>query len=100
MLRLTPFPFPPWKKCTQNIEVTDYDGTVVTIEKGMDVLLPLTSFHKHPELWVDPEIFNPDRFDESNGGVKYYRDSGAFTPFGNGPKMCIGLFIETYYLNT
>lgn len=90
MLRLTPFPFPPWKKCTEDFEVTDYDGTKLTIEKGMDVLIPLTSFHKHPDIYVEPLTFDPERFDESNGGVKRYKDTGAFAPFGNGPKMCIG----------
>lgn len=71
--------------------MTDYDGTVVKIEKGIDVLLPMTSIHNHPDIYVEPAIFNPNRFDESNGGSKRFKDLGALMPFGNGPRICLGL---------
>lgn len=88
---MNPFPFPLWKVCTENIELTDYDGTSVQIEKGTKVLVPFHSLHLHPELYPEPNTFNPDRFDESSGhGLKYYKDAGAFTPFGNGPRSCLG----------
>ena len=44
--------------------------------------------HRLPQLFPDPEAFNPERFSE-----KRYRalESGAYVPFGRGPRTCIGM---------
>lgn len=90
-MRISPFPFPLWKMCTEDIELADYDGTTVTIEKGTRVVVPSYSLHRHPEFYTDPEVFMPERFDESTGkGLKYYKDAGLYMPFGNGPRLCLG----------
>lgn len=90
-LRVSPFPFPLWKACTENIDLTDYDGTTVTIEKGTRVFVPAYSLHHHSESYSEPNLFQPERFDESNGnGLKHYKDAGLFMPFGNGPRLCLG----------
>ena len=39
--------------------------------------------HRHPELWSDPEGFDPQRFAREP-------PRGAYLPFGAGPRMCIG----------
>ncbi|MEZ4451390.1 MAG: cytochrome P450 [Nannocystaceae bacterium] len=59
----------------------------VRIPAGATVLLPIYVYHRHPELWSDPEAFNPDRFGaaESEG-----RHGFAFIPFGAGQRLCIG----------
>lgn len=85
------FPFPLWKICTESVELTDYDGKTVKIEKGTKVLIPYYSLHLHPEHYTEPDAFKPERFDESDGhGLKYYKDAGLFAPFGNGPRSCLG----------
>lgn len=46
--------------------------------------------HHSPEVWVDPDRFDPRRFDvspgEHPGGHRY-----AWFPFGTGPRACIGM---------
>lgn len=79
-----------WKKCDESIEVEDYDGSKLKIEKGMDVLIPMHSFHFHPDYFPDPQTFDPERFDESKGGTKKFLESGILMPFGQGPRMCLG----------
>ena len=54
-------------------------GSVVAIS-------PLT-IHRDPELWPDPEAFEPSRFLD---GGRPGRERFAFIPFGVGPRHCIG----------
>lgn len=90
ILRLAPFPFRVRKKCTKSVALTDYDGSVLKVEEGIDVLLPMFSLQNHDAFYAEPDVFNPDRFCENSGGAKQFRDSGAFMPFGNGPRVCVG----------
>jgi cytochrome P450 len=45
------------------------------------------AMHRHPELWEDPDRFDPDRFaeDAESGWPKF-----KYFPFGGGPHICIG----------
>ena len=51
------------------------------------VICQIFSLHRHPELWENPEIFNPDRFETETAKA---RPSTHYLPFGAGPRMCIG----------
>ncbi len=44
--------------------------------------------HRMPEIFENPEAFRPERFSDEN-----YRalESGAYVPFGRGPRTCIGM---------
>ncbi|CAD7079475.1 unnamed protein product [Hermetia illucens] len=70
--------------------INDYQvrGTKVVIEKGTPVQIPAYAIHHDPEIYPDPEKFDPDRFLPEN--VKL-RHSVAFLSFGDGPRNCIGL---------
>lgn len=57
-------------------------GTDLVIEKGISVLIPIYSIHHDPAYYPNPEIFDPDRFDNSEGSKK--RDSMTWLPFGEG----------------
>lgn len=48
-----------------------------------------TFVHRMPELWPEPERFDPLRFSEA-GGVRE-RHKFAWVPFGGGAHMCLGL---------
>lgn len=89
--RLTPFPFPIWKTCTESIELEDYDGRTVLIEKGTKITLPIRALHSHPDYYPNAEQFDPGRFDRSFDTAKKLKEAGVFMPFGNGPRSCLGM---------
>ncbi|KAF7281450.1 hypothetical protein GWI33_004775 [Rhynchophorus ferrugineus] len=71
--------------CSKKYEVP---GTGVTIEKGTKVQIPVWGIHMDPEYYPEPDKFNPENFSAEN---KAKRSEMAFIPFGEGPRMCIGL---------
>nr|UOU03276.1 cytochrome P450 3044B1 [Brachionus rubens] len=64
----------------------EYEG--MKIEKGQMVVVPLWALHHDPEVYPNPDVFDPERFNEEN---KKTRDSNAYLPFGNGPRNCLGM---------
>lgn len=81
--------YPPVDTLTR---IADRDYAVpeanYTIPKGMQVLIPLYGIHYDPDIYENPNEFNPDRFSDEN--VKK-RHPYTFLPFGEGPRVCIGL---------
>lgn len=88
-LRISPPGFTITKVCTEPIELDNSNGTSLKIEKGMVVQIPIYSIHNDRELFPNPDIFNPDRFDGVD--LKVLRDEGKFFPWGHGPRMCLGM---------
>lgn len=43
------------------------------------------------EYYPNPESFYPERFNPDNGGVKAFRDRCLLIPFGDGPRICLGM---------
>lgn len=76
------------KTCAEPIDVQDYDGKVVRIEKGTCIQLPLYAIHHDDDYYREPDTFQPERFDSTS--LKELRDHGLFLPFGNGPRICLG----------
>nr|QTM97422.1 Cytochrome P450 [Sitophilus oryzae] len=73
------------RMCNRRYEVP---GTDVVIEKGIRVHFPVYGLHRDPDYYPNPEVFNPENFSEEN---KAKRPEFTFLPFGEGPRMCIGL---------
>ncbi|CAG9827797.1 unnamed protein product [Diabrotica balteata] len=60
----------------------------VQLIPGDVIHLVIYAIHHDPELFPDPETFDPERFNEENkGNIKPY----SYMPFGLGPRNCIGL---------
>lgn len=62
------------------------NGSVIPV--GTFVLLSTYAFHHSPELYLEPEKFDPERFTFEN---KSKRHPCAYLPFGEGPRNCVGL---------
>ncbi|MFB7054516.1 cytochrome P450 [Streptomyces vinaceus] len=58
------------------------------VEAGSDVVVCPYLTHRDPELWPDPERFDPRRFTAPDGRPAH---PGAYLPFGIGPRACLGL---------
>lgn len=76
---------------TDRICVKDYDyddGQVsFKIEKGTYFFVSIFGLHHDEKYWKNPDIFDPERFSDEN---KHKINTGAFLPFGIGPRNCIG----------
>ena len=82
-MRLYP---PAWLQGRQSVEAFDL-GERRLPAKTL-VMLTQWVMHRLPEVWGDPEVFRPERFDpESEQKIP----SGAYFPFGMGPRICIGM---------
>uniref|UniRef100_A0A8K9Y1N4 aromatase n=1 Tax=Oncorhynchus mykiss TaxID=8022 RepID=A0A8K9Y1N4_ONCMY len=57
------------------------------IPQGSICLVSIYGNHHNPEIWPDPDVYNPMRFDPENSKD---RSSHAFIPFSSGPRNCIG----------
>lgn len=80
---LTPLPFNV-RQAVRDTSIQGHfvpAGTNITVWPGMN--------HRLPELWTDPEKFDPARFAEPRSEHKRHRY--AFAPFGGGAHKCIGL---------
>ncbi|XP_012288645.1 probable cytochrome P450 6a14 [Orussus abietinus] len=76
------------KTCTEEIVLQGSDGLTCRVEPGTRILIPVHDLHKDPEYWTDPESFDPDRFSAEE---KQNRPKFVFLPFGEGPRMCVGM---------
>lgn len=81
-LRLYP---PAWAVARQAIEGDQIGGYL--IPAGSDVLISPYVIHRHPDFWVNPEGFDPGRFEPQ---AVQARPHYAYIPFGGGPRQCIG----------
>jgi len=62
-------------------------GTSVNLDVGVTILIPICGLHHDPKYFPDPEVFNPENF---NDEVKAKRPNHSYLPFGDGPRNCIG----------
>ena len=72
--------------CTKK---TKLNGTDFVIPKGTHVAIPVFGIHRDSNIFFDPDKFDPERFSEEN--IKT-RHSYTYLPFGEGPRICIGMY--------
>lgn len=63
------------------------DGTKVQLNVGDGIWIPTYALHMDPQYFPNPEKFDPERFSDTN---KDSIVSGVYSPFGIGPRNCIG----------
>lgn len=57
------------------------------IPRGALVIVAPWVLHRHRKYWREPDVFDPDRFRPEREGEM---TSGAYIPFGIGPRVCAG----------
>ncbi|XP_036149658.1 cytochrome P450 6a2-like [Monomorium pharaonis] len=76
------------KRCTEEFELKGSDGVVCRVQPGMEILIPVQSLQKDPQYWENPEEYDPERFSlEKKRNIEKF----AFLPFGEGPRICVGM---------
>lgn len=57
------------------------------LAKNSVAIPALHHIHNNSKIWDNPDTFNPDRWDTD---IVKKRPQGSYTPFGIGPRSCIG----------
>ena len=71
--------------CTKDI---DLPTTNLHVDKGVDIVIPILGIHRDPEIYPDPDKFDPERFNQENIASRHPCN---YLPFGDGPRKCIGI---------
>nr|QTC11278.1 cytochrome P450 6PX1 [Phenacoccus solenopsis] len=71
--------------CTKNYTLPNTD---IVIEKNTRVIIPILGLHHDPQYYPNPFEFNPENFSKE---AKMQRQQCTYLPFGEGPRICIGM---------
>ncbi|XP_046971680.1 probable cytochrome P450 6a14 [Vanessa cardui] len=74
-----------FRRCTKEYKLPNSE---VTIDEGTLVFVPIHAIQMDPDIFPDPERFEPDRFSQEN---KKNMHPCHWMPFGEGPRKCLGL---------
>jgi cytochrome P450 len=78
--------YPPAHTITRTAIGEDCIGGV-RVPAGASVTISTYVTHRNPNLWREPECFDPERFTPE---AVARRHRFAYLPFGGGPRICIG----------
>ena len=87
-MRLYPAAGSLMKICTEEYQLTGADGISCNVKPGTIIVIPTGAYHVDPLYWLNPEKFDPERFNEEE---KRNRNKFTFLPFGEGPRICVGM---------
>lgn len=79
--------------CTKEL---DLPTTNIHVSKGTLITIPVFGLHRDPSLYPHPDKFDPERF---NADKVAARHPYAYLPFGEGPRVCIGIRIILFNLH-
>uniref|UniRef100_A0A1B6GB64 Cytochrome P450 n=1 Tax=Cuerna arida TaxID=1464854 RepID=A0A1B6GB64_9HEMI len=73
------------RTCIETYKVPDSD---LVLEKGQRITIPTYAIHHDPEYYPEPFKFDPERFSAERVRERH---PYVYLPFGEGPRMCIGM---------
>jgi cytochrome P450 len=77
--------YPPVVQFLTRTCVKECDVGPIHFVPGVQVNVPTSEIHNDPDVWPEPEKFDPDRFLNSTFPVM------SWLPFGVGPRNCVGM---------
>ncbi len=77
---------PAWTLNRTALEPFELEG--YTFPAGTRAVFSQWVIHHLPDVWGDPEVFRPERWDTAS---EQKLPKGAYFPFGAGPRICIGM---------
>ncbi|PSN43540.1 hypothetical protein C0J52_03717 [Blattella germanica] len=83
--------------CTKPFQLPRADGTPMTVEVGTPVITPILAIHNDPQYYPEPKKFDPERFNEENNAQ---RPKYVHYPFGEGPRICLGMRFAQIQIKT
>ena len=86
-MRLYPPVYMMGRRCVREVILTGEGGARYLVKKDSNVLVNVLGIHRRPELYPDPDRFEPERF---LNDAERSLPRCAYVPFGDGPRVCIG----------
>ncbi|KAK1122063.1 hypothetical protein K0M31_009906 [Melipona bicolor] len=71
----------------QALENYTFAGTKFTIPAGTKLAIPVYGIQTDPDIYPEPEKFDPERFEEDAVAARHPM---SFLAFGDGPRNCVG----------
>ncbi|XP_031271346.1 cytochrome P450 81C13-like [Pistacia vera] len=80
-LRITTKAVLPPRESSEECKIAGYD-----IPQGTQLFVNVSAVHRDPNLWTDPDVFNPERFQD----IAEEKEGCKFLSFGVGRRICPG----------
>lgn len=74
------------RQVTKTYNLKRNDGTVLQLQPGDRIRIPIFPLHRNAQFWPNPTRFDPERFNDEN---KQNIQPGTYLPFGIGPRNCL-----------
>ncbi|KAH8267435.1 hypothetical protein KR018_002343 [Drosophila ironensis] len=84
--------------CTKAIEIDLGNEKTLNLEPGVTVMIPAFQYHHDDAIYPEASEFRPERFD--NGAASVFNKRGCFLPFGDGPRICLGMRVGQLSVKT
>jgi cytochrome P450 len=78
--------YPPAHTISRTALGEDWIGGV-RVPRGASITISIYVTHRSPNIWPEPERFDPERFTPAAVAARH---RFAYLPFGGGPRICIG----------
>ncbi|XP_052853299.1 probable cytochrome P450 309a1 [Drosophila gunungcola] len=84
--------------CTKPTQIDMGNENTLDLEPGVTVMIPAFQYHHDDAFYPEAGEFRPDRFE--NGAASDFNKRGIFLPFGDGPRICLGMRVGQLSVKT